>query len=370
MCSKSVCAKATKSASLCSSPRKIGKCKQDKTSRAKSQPLSSALISPIVLLFEAHALCAQVCCAPRSGVPPELLQPSGIHLENLRNVFAQGLTTHYEWIEETQVHRTTLLPFTDQNGRISEVLSITRDISTWNQTTGAGVQTLHDGSVPKTFAQMLLAARENEKREIAKALHDEIGTASVMLSALVNLTKQSIKKGNTPQALKDLQRLQMQTQQSMERLRNIIVTLRPPSLDTDGALRGNLEGLLKDVCALGQISYQFVCARNMREKGICDRVKILVYRLVQEALSNVLKHAHATCVNVELKRIKQTLFISVRDNGIGFVRSKHCSIHHIGLRSMQDSIRLLGGHFEIVSAPGQGTLIKVSCPCVVYEENP
>ena len=245
-------------------------------------------------------------------------------------------------------------------------MAITRDISTWGDSSYP-THTLHEGSAPKTFAQILLSARETEKREIAKALHDEIGTASVMLSALVNLAKQSARKGNVQQILADLDRLQTQTQQSMERLRTIVVTLRPPSLDTDGALRGSLETLTEDVCKLGRISHRFVCAKTMPEKGICDQVKILLYRIVQEALSNVLKHAQATSVEVTLKRAKNQLFLTVRDDGKGFVRERGNSLHHVGLLAMKNSVLLLGGRLTISSKLGKGTRIAAVCPCMVYE---
>ena len=267
------------------------------------------------------------------------------------------------------MHRTTLLPLLGKDGKPEEVLSVTRDISFWALAAPRGTAALREGNAPKTFAQMLLAARETEKREIAKALHDEIGTASVMLAALVNLAKQSVQKGDRKQALKDLERLQTQTQGSIERLRNIIVTLRPPSLDTDGALRGSIEELVKEVCGLGRLKYRFVCAKTMNEKGISDRVKILLYRLVQEALSNVVKHARATHVTVQVKRVQDTLHVRVQDDGVGFTPGKRISLHHVGLRSMQDSVHLLGGKLEIISTPGKGTLIEAVGPCVVYEDS-
>ena len=369
MCSKPVSAQAGKGGCSCSGPRKIDKCNTRQLCAGQDPSLFLPPRVHTVLLFQAHTPGAQVCVAPDGGLVRLLTEPAGLHASQLRRVFGQGRVAHYEWQLETSVYRTTLLPLISKDGQVDEVLSATQNISTWQNTPQTGVQTLHDGSAPKTFAQLLLAARETEKREVAKALHDEVGTACVMLAALLNLAKQSVKKGNNRQALKDLDRLQVQTQESMQRLRNIIVTLRPPSLDTDGALRGSVEELIKDVCGLGRLSHRFICPTTMREKGISDRVKILLYRLVQEALSNVVKHAQATRVKVQLKRVKEDLFITVEDNGVGFIPAKRSSIHHVGLRSMQDSVRLVGGQLKIVSAPGKGTQIHAVFPCVVYEEN-
>ena len=364
MCSKPISARAGKGGSACSGPRTIYQCKKNHVA-GQGAPQVSAQAYHTILLFDTPTHCTEVCTVP-DGVSTQLYTPAGLHQTQLRQVFANGQVNRYEWQDGTRMHRTTLLPLLDKNGRTEEVLSVTRDISSW--AAPSSVQALHEGSRPKTFAQLLLAARETEKREIAKALHDEIGTASVMLAALVSITKQSVQKGDQAQALKDLERLQTQTQESIERLRNIIVTLRPPSLEVDGALRGNMEELVKDVCGLGRLKYRFICAETLNEKGISDRVKILLYRLVQEALSNIVKHARATCVTVQVKRVKDKLHLSVQDDGVGFTPGKRPSIHHVGLRSMQDSIRLLGGELNILSTPGKGTHISAICPCVVYEE--
>ncbi len=364
MCFKPISAHTGKGGSACSGPRTICQYKESHVS-GQGAPQVSAQAYHTILLYSSPTQCAQVCTAAQ-GLIAGLCTPVGIHQTQLRRVFITGQVGRYEWQDGPRMLRTTLLPLLGKEGKPEEVLSVTRDISSW--AASGGVQALGEEARPKTFAQLLLAARETEKREVAKALHDEIGTASVMLSALVSIAKQSVQKGNNAQALKDLERLQTQTQESIERLRNIIVTLRPPSLETNGALRGSIEELVKDVCSLGRLKYRFVCAHNMNEKGISDRVKILLYRLVQEALSNVVKHARATCVTVQVKRVKDKLYVSVQDDGVGFIPSKRTSIHHVGLRSMQDSVRLLGGELKISSTPGQGTCIRAVGPCVVYEE--
>lgn len=371
---KLISGKAEKGDRACSSPQQLNKRAKRKTPVGQQPALFSVEHAyHTVLLFQTPTSAPQVCCAPAEGVAAELQTPKGIHQEQLRKAFERAEVCHYEWYWEKPsavcACRTTLLPLAGPTGQITEVMGITRDISKWGEETAKPRHILREGGVPKTFAQLLLAARETEKREIAKALHDEIGTASVILSALVSLAKQSARQGNTQQVLKDLERLQAQTEQSMERLRAIVVSLRPPSLDTDGALRGSMETLLAEVCTLGRLSYQFHCAPNMPEKGIADRVKILLYRTVQEALSNIVKHAQATHVDITLKRAKGELFLTVQDDGVGFVRDKGLSIQHVGLLAMKNSVQLLGGRLTISSKPGKGTRISAVCPCMVYEDD-
>lgn len=366
MCSKPISARAGKGGSACSGPRKISSCNKTRVVGQAAPQFSGQYHT--VLLFRTPTQCTQVYNSAPDAVATAMSTPVGLHQTQLRRVFTSGRVRRYEWQDGPKMRRTTLLALLGKDGRTEEVLSVTRDISSWALEMPGGVAALHEGNIPRTFAQLLLAARETEKREIAKALHDEVGTASVMLSALFSLAKQSVQKGDKERALADLERLQTQTQQGIERLRNIIVTLRPPSLDTDGALRGSIEELIKDVCGLRGLKYRFICAKNMNEKGISDRVKILLYRLVQEALNNIVKHARAQHVTIALKRVKDKLYVSVEDDGVGFIPGKRMSVDHIGLRSMQDSVRLLGGELQISSAPGKGTRISAEGPCVVYEE--
>ena len=373
MCPKLISAKVEKSARACSGPQQLNNCVKGKKPVSRRASLfAPERVYHTVLLFKSPTAAAQVCCAPVEGIAPALQVPQGIHLEQLHSAFSRGEVRRYEWCWEKGstlcMCRTTILPLTGPAGQVCEVMTITQDISRWGEEATRMHKTLREAGAPKTFAQILLAARENEKREIAKALHDEIGTASVMLSALVSLAKQSAHQGNTQQVLADLDRLQQQTQQSMERLRAIVVALRPPSLDTDGALRGSIEVLLDEVCHLGRLSYRFNCPANMSEKGVADRVKILLYRMVQEAISNVIKHAQATQVEVSLKRTKGTLCLTIQDNGKGFIRKKGSSFHHVGLSAMENSVQLLSGQLKISSKPGKGTLIQTVCPCMVYEE--
>lgn len=337
-----------------------------------STPLSCITQAHTILLIEVPSYQVQVFRAPARGADSGLLYTAPLHKERLCQVTASGQISQYEWTmeqeDQTRTQQTTLLPLSGPQGKVESVFSITRDISGWGNIS-AVAHTLQEGSGTKTFAQILLAARETEKREISKALHDEIGSASVILSALMGLVRQDIEQKHAKQALSDLDRLHAQLQECMARLRGIIVSLRPPNLGTNGALRGSIEELIQQVCRFGQIDYQFDCVKNLREQGISDHIKILLYRIVQEALNNIVKHACAKQVVVYLARRKDELLLTVQDDGIGFVKNKPRSVQHIGLRSMHDSVHLLGGRLTIHTAPGKGTRIRVVCPCVVYEEN-
>lgn len=294
-----------------------------------------------------------------------------LHLQALEQALT-GKVHHYEWgFEKDGKHffyQTTLIPLRGEDRTVSTVLALTRDITHWAKNYHEA-NMLKEGAAPQTFAQILLAEREAEKREISKSLHDEIGSSAVILTALLSLVKASVKEGDTKQALAEIAKLDTQIKNSIERVKNIVVSLRPPSLENDGALGGAVRELLDNISQMLHIPYKFDYNAEGESLGAADNVKIVLYRIVQEALTNIAKHAKAKNIYVLLERDAFTAHLIVQDDGIGFKPLKGGSIRQVGLRAMKDSVRLLGGSISIKSAPGKGTRVEVSCPCVVYGGN-
>ncbi len=294
-----------------------------------------------------------------------------LHLQALEQALT-GKVHHYEWgFEKDGKHffyQTTLIPLRGDESTVATVLALTRDITHWAQNYHEA-NMLKEGVAPQTFAQILLAEREAEKREISKSLHDEIGSSAVILTALLSLVKASVKEGDTKQALAEIAKLDTQIKNSIERVKNIIVSLRPPSLENDGALGGSVKELLENTSQMLHIPYKFDYKSASNSARVADNVKILLYRIVQEALTNIAKYAQAKNIYVLLEWDEFTLHLVVQDDGVGFKTLKGGSIRQVGLRAMKDSVHLLGGSISIKSAPGKGTRIEVSCPCVVYGGN-
>ena len=142
--------------------------------------------------------------------------------------------------------------------------------------------------------------------------------------------------------------------------------MRPPSLDHKGGLGGAIHDLLENVSSLHSLTYTFDCDDIEAELCLSDNVKALLYRIVQEALTNIVKHARAHRVQVELKEVEKQIHLVIDDDGIGFRPAQQLSIEHVGLLAMKDSVELLGGTISLKSAPGEGTHIEVLCPRVVY----
>ena len=301
----------------------------------------------------------------RSGriTPQDLKEARSLH----ENAFKQALAGHihhYEWgLEKADKHyfyQTTLIPLRGEKAKVCSILSLTRDITHWGGAYQGG-DMLREGTPPRTFSQILLAAREAEKKEISKALHDEIGSSVVILTALLSLVKASVKEGNAKQALADIAKLDAQV-----------------FLVTGGA--GFIGSNLCEV--LLARGHQVRCLDNLSTAscqiefttlppevdwtGLPQSMMLNVYRIVQEALNNIVKHARAKNIYVLLERQGEEIHLIVKDDGIGFKPVKQRSIRKVGLLAMKDSVHLLGGTISIKSAPGEGTRIEVVCPCVVY----
>lgn len=302
-------------------------------------------------------------------VPSDLYQKNTLHIAALEKALKQGVY-HYEWSDaKDKLYQTTCLAVPSSQERSSVVLAFSRDITQDAAAFVSVANTLHDFSTPRTFAQILLAAREAEKKEISKALHDEIGSSAVMLTALLSIVRAGVQAGQTKQALRDLTQLDTQLKQSVDRIKNVIVSLRPPSLENKGGLGGAIRDLLDNISSLSHISYTFDYDDVEDRVGLSDNVKIVLYRIVQEALTNTVKHARAKKVRVSLREVGSQIHLVVKDDGIGFKPAKQFSLEHIGLLAMKDSVKLLDGTITVKSAPGKGTRIEVYCPCIVYGGN-
>ena len=308
---------------------------------------------------------------PLVNLPVTAYLNQPVHRDAFEETLKRGMY-HYEWSGKTgkqpALFQTTCILLTDPNGQTTGVLALSRNITHWVGSLSAA-NTLNDWSSPQTFSQLLLAAREQEKKAISKALHDEVGSAAVILTTLLSLVKANVLKGKPKFALRDIAQLDTQLKESIERLKNIIVSLRPPSLENKGGLGGAIRDLLENISALSHFSYEFNYDELEDKIYLSDNVKILLYRIVQESLTNIVKHARAKQIQVRLKHLRGNIRLEVQDDGVGFEVNASRSLRHVGLLAMKDSVELLGGKLTIKSAPGKGTLIQVVCPSVVYGGN-
>jgi signal transduction histidine kinase len=208
----------------------------------------------------------------------------------------------------------------------------------------------------------IVSAQEAERQRIARDLHDETGQALTAIGMGLRSLADKLNPRNRA-ALGTLHHLQELTAHSLRELQRIISDLRPSHLDDLGlpsALRWYV-GQLHEVTHL-HIKLEILG----EERDLDDASKIAIFRIIQEALNNVIKHANASEVDVFLRFRENDIHILVRDNGIGFdtalIRLEQRHGTSLGLAGMEERAALLGGTVNITSRPGFGTSVEVTIP--------
>jgi signal transduction histidine kinase len=205
------------------------------------------------------------------------------------------------------------------------------------------------------LAQHLQTAREDERSRLARELHDELG--ALLTAAKLDVARiKSRLGGGAPEAVERLTHLNDILNNGIALKRRIIEDLRPSSLSNLGLIAA-LEIQAREFAERSGIDVQ--C--RLEPVGLKPAVELTAYRLVQEAFTNIAKHAQAKRVDVVLEARDGVAEVSVRDDGIGFdPHKRHSSAH--GLLGMRYRVEAEGGRFTLESTPGQGTRIRATLP--------
>jgi PAS domain S-box-containing protein len=210
------------------------------------------------------------------------------------------------------------------------------------------------------LSRRLVAAQESERRHIARELHDEIGQALTVMQSNLQAMLQSPKAdGPTPRLDEDLKVIQ----RVLEQVKDISWRLRPSILD-DLGLEAALRAYTNRQAAMVKMKVAFHA--DWLEQRLDPVIETACFRVAQEALTNALRHAHASKVTVDLQTKDDRLLLSVCDDGAGFdvasVRERAVQGASLGLLSMEERAALAGGGLEFQSAPGQGTHVLAWFP--------
>ncbi len=224
-------------------------------------------------------------------------------------------------------------------------------------------QTRHD------LLQQLVTVQEDERRRIARELHDSLGQFLSALNLRMWMVEQTMDMGGeVMESMRQLRQLVGEIERELDRL---TMELRPPALDDFGlpeAIRRYAEEWTRTTGIPADV-YTSEAEGGRLESG----AETAVYRIVQEALTNVLKHAQASAVSIVVERNRGNLRLIVEDNGVGFdpdvVHGTAGAGRRLGLVGIRERAALAGGWVEIETAPGAGTTLYVQIP-VQKEESP
>ncbi len=205
------------------------------------------------------------------------------------------------------------------------------------------------------LATHLQNTREDERGDLARALHDEFG--SLLTAAKLDVARlKSQLSSSVPDAEVRFTHLNSSLNNIIVMTRNIVEDLRPSSLSHLG-LTTSLEILAREF----EKQHNLTIAVDLENVEISGNSQLAVYRLVQESLTNISKYAQAKNVMLSLHDFGSYISIQVRDDGIGFDKSKVDSTHH-GLLGMQHRVEALGGKLVVTSMTGYGTHILATVP--------
>jgi len=265
---------------------------------------------------------------------------------------------------------TWLVPLRDPSGVVSAVMGVSRDISqrkVREHELREAKDRLEKRVAERTaklaasheqlrrLTQKVVLAQEEERRRVSRELHDETGQALIGLRFSMDAILD-----DTPAELAPLRKRLAETTasitQMMERIQSLAYSLRPPVLEIVGINLG-----LKDLCSeFSERTHLSVNYSGLDLPNLPDVISISFYRFLQETMTNVVKHAHASQIQITLAYKDGTITLSVEDNGKGF-RHK-TNQRGIGLLGLEERLRLLGGRLAIKSRLGHGSRVTAYIP--------
>ncbi len=257
---------------------------------------------------------------------------------------------------------TIKIPLRDPSGRVMGCLGIGRDITAMvaandllskrQRELGAATSEL------RKLNAYLTKVREEERRKVAQEIHDELGQKLTAMNLGLYWTAEKV--GSEAQTLRSqIQGLLQLNRETIASVQGLAASLRPKVLDDNG-LKPALEWLVADQEKLGGPHITLVC--DFDEGALKPEVSTAVFRIVQEALTNVLRHARATQASVSLRQEKSSLSISVMDDGIGISQEARDNPASFGIIGMRERVIGLGGYISVRREMGGGTLVAIDLP--------
>jgi len=210
----------------------------------------------------------------------------------------------------------------------------------------------------RLYARAQEAAAMEERQRLARDLHDSVAQSLYGLSLSADAATRLIASGDLAAAVDSLRDVRESAQAAQKEMRMLIVDLRPPDLARDGlvaALRARVSALEE---RLANLITSFEADPDL-DLRLGSGVEHALYRIAQEALTNVVKHATARAVAVSLRRIDNVTVLEIADDGAGFDQDQPGCQTGFGLRGMAERAAEIGARLDVRSRPGKGTTVRV-----------
>lgn len=236
-------------------------------------------------------------------------------------------------------------------GGIAEISQLQNELQEMARKVRSAQEGLRD------YIGAITSAQEDERHRLARELHDDTIQAVIALKQRVQLIKKAVKDRKTHESLDELESL---SEQTIENLRRLTRALRPIYLEDLGLVTA-LEMLVHETRDNKSLSVNF--QRSGRERRLASEVELVLYRIAQEALNNVIRHAKAADAVLHIAYTDKEVQLEVSDNGVGFQMPNSPTDFapggHFGLLGMHERAELIGARLKIESTPGGGTRLIV-----------
>ena len=282
---------------------------------------------------------------------------------NIWSLYPSSQVTHRKTIVNKAINSDLPIQFTDQineqwfniliyplhetSGGTERIITFTHDVT----------QQIRAEERLKLTNLRLFTYQEDERRKIAQDLHDDLGQSMTALLLSLRSIHNEIASGQSTVRNQVKETIHI-VEDMMRHIRQVLYELRPPSFGTM-SLPKTLEEL-SSYLALSS-GLRVVFSSQEQVSSIPSAQATVLYRLVQEGMNNAVKHAKANCVWINFECTKEEVNISLEDNGQGFEPGVR-STYGIGLQGLRERFLMLGGNFDVESAPGKGTRLFGSIP--------
>jgi PAS domain S-box-containing protein len=296
------------------------------------------------------------------GRTPRIVK-SGAHdtafYEDLWRQISAGAVFHGVLVNRTKAgtlyhEEKTITPIRDEHGTITHYVSAGRDITDRKQ---AEEELEKSRAALRVLAAHLTSVREEERSRIARDVHDDLG----QLLAVLKLELRRLDEGpvDGAQLTRHVTEMTELIDRMMVSVHRIQTELRPPVLDVLGLVAA-IDWQARQFEAQSGIPCRFVT--NTEHLRVASDTSTAIFRIVQEALANVSRHANAHAVEIRLQRYPDSLAVTVRDDGRGIAETELDERHSIGIAGMRERARLLGGRLTLTGRPGAGTTVMLEVP--------
>jgi signal transduction histidine kinase len=215
----------------------------------------------------------------------------------------------------------------------------------------------------RALSAHLQSLREQDRLAIARDLHDELGQALTSLKMDISMLERKAKSANGKfdgaTVLGDIATMQERIAGTIKHVRSLITELRPEVLDTLGLVPA-LEWQLEEFHNRTGLAYEFNA--EVEELHLAKEHALAVFRIFQESLTNIARHAEASQVKAKIEKRDHALWIEIADNGKGISPEALNATGKFGLLGMRERALVFGGEVSITGAPGHGTTVKVKAP--------